>query len=141
MGNVMSNLPCIMIAKAAVKDSVNLVLEAQGRGPGNLSRKMCPIDPLATYETPPTHYMMQDMSATDALVTSWQAACSDHLPSIIGEWGQDGIISSLEAQTACGAGNMQVYSAAGLVSGEDATAWRDGIFLGVGLQFVPDAPL
>jgi hypothetical protein len=36
----MSNLPCIMIAKAAVKDNVNLVLEAQGRGPGRFWMQM-----------------------------------------------------------------------------------------------------
>lgn len=137
----MSNLPCIMIGKAADKDDINLVLEAQGRGPGNLSRKMCSIDPLATWETPATHYMMQDMSATDTLVASWQAACNGDLPAIDGQWGVDGVISSLDAQEACSGGNMQVYSAAGLVTGEDATAWRDGTFLGIGLQFVPDAPL
>ncbi|RUU29757.1 hypothetical protein [Mesorhizobium sp. M6A.T.Ce.TU.016.01.1.1] len=30
---------------------------------------------------------------------------------------------------------------AGLVTGEDATNWRDGTFLGIGLQFVPDEPI
>lgn len=137
----MSGLPCIMIAKAGPHTNVNLVLEAQGRGPGNLSRKMCAIDPNATWETPATHYMMQDMSATDTLVAEWQALCNGDLPAIPGQWGQDGVISSLDAQTACSNGNMQVYSAAGLVSLEDSTAWRDGTFLGVGLQFVPDPPL
>jgi hypothetical protein len=138
----MSGLPCIMIAKAAVRTNVNLVLEAQGRGPGSLSRKMCAIDPNATWETPATHYMMQDMSATDTLVASWQAACNGDLPDIgTNVWGQNGIISSIDAQTACGNGNMQVYSAAGLVSGEDATNWRDGTFAGIGLQFVPDMPI
>jgi hypothetical protein len=137
----MSNLPCIMVAKAAAKTDINLVLEAQGRGPGNLSRKMCSIDPLATFETPATHYMMQDMSATDTLVASWQAACNGDLPAIEGQWGQEGVIASLAAQTACSGGNMQVFSAAGLVTGEDATNWRDGTFLGIGLQFVPDMPI
>lgn len=130
-----------MVGKAAAKDNINLVLEAQGRGPDNLSRKMCAIDPLATWETPATHFMMQDMSATDTLVAEWQAACNGDLPAIEGQWGEGGIISSLDAQTACANGNMHVFSAAGLVTGEDATNWRDGTFLGIGLQFVPDEPI
>lgn len=139
----MSNLPCIMIGKASVKDNINLVLEAQGRGPGSLSRKMCAIDPTATYETPATHYMMQDMSATDTLVASWQAMASGVMPGL-DDFGAPmvwGIISKPDAIACTGNGNMQVYSAAGLITGEDATAWRDGTFVGIGLQFVPAAPI
>jgi hypothetical protein len=137
----MSSLPTIVICTAATRDDINLVWEAMGRGPNNISRKMCAIDPLATFETPPTHYMMQDMSATDTDVIIWQGLCSGDLPPISGVWGEEGIIEAATAQAACSGGNMQVYSAAGLETSQQATEWRDGTFLGVGLQFVPDEPI
>src|SRR5690606_28355866 len=68
----MSNLPCIIICAASVATDVNLVIEAQGKGPNAVSRGLCAIDPSATHETPATHFMMQDMSAqgTDGVI--WQ---------------------------------------------------------------------
>ena len=137
----MSNLPAIVICTAAARDNVNLVWEAMGRGPNNISRKMCAIDPQATHATPATHYMMQDMSAVTEDVAVWQAMTNGDLPQIDGTWGEDGIIAAGDAQAACGGGNMQVYSAAGLETSQQATDWRDGVFLGVGLQFVPDEPI
>lgn len=137
----MSNLPAIVICAAAHVTNANLVWEAMGRGPNNISRKMCAIDPEATWETPATHFMMQDMSAQDTNVAIWQGLCEGDLPPISGVWGEDGVISAGAAQAACGGGNMQVYSAAGLETSQQATDWRDGVFLGVGLQFVPDEPI
>lgn len=137
----MSNLPAIAICTAAVVTNVNRVWE-EGllRGPNNLSRKLCPIDPLATHETPATHYMMQDMSAQDTDVAVWQGLCAGNLPEGV-SWGEFGIISGADAIAACGGGNMQVYSAAGLETSEQAADWREGVLLGVGLQFVPDEPI
>lgn len=141
----MASLPAICICTAAARDDINLVWEAMGRGPNNISRKLCAIDPNATWETPATHYMMQDMSATDSDVAEWQALCNGDLPLIQGTWGEDGIISAWDAQVACSDGNLQVFSAAGLddsgVNGATPTEWRDGVFIGVGLMFVPDAPI
>lgn len=137
----MSNLPCIVICKAEVVNDLNNIWEAMGRGPNNISRKMCAVDPNATHETPATHYMMQDMSAQDSDVIVWQAMCEGDLPIINGTWGEDGIIEAAAAQAAAGNNNMQIYSAAGLVGGQDATDWRDSIFAGRGLQFVPDEPI
>lgn len=137
----MSNLPAIVICTAAVRANVNLVWEAMGRGPNNLSRKLCSIDPEATYETPATHYLMQDMGATDSDVAIWQGLCENNLPPIEGTWGEDGIIEAGDAQAACGGGNMQVYSAAGIVTPQQRDEWRDGVLLGAGLQFVPDEPI
>lgn len=51
--------------------------------------------------------------------------------------------SAQDAQAALSPGNLQVYTAGGLdpaVNGAD-TAWRDGILLGAGLQFVPEEPI
>ena len=136
------NAPSIVICTAAVRDDINLIWEAMGRGPNNISRKLCAIDPEATWETPATHYMMQDMTATDADEANWKAMAENNdLPPIEGVWGENGVISASNAQAAISGGNMQVYSAAGLVTPQIRDDWRDGVLLGAGLQFVPEEPV
>lgn len=139
----MSNAPCIVIATEANRTNVNLIWEAMGRGPDSLSRKLCAIDPGATYETPATHYLMQDMSATDADVALWaaMAGAGRDLPPIAGTWGELGIISAQDAQAAIGPGNIFAFPAYGLETEQDELNWRDGVLSGMGLQFVPDAPV
>lgn len=141
----MASLPAICICTVAACDDINRVWEAMSRGPGTFTRKLCAIDANATWQTPATHYLMQDMSATDSDVAEWQALCSGDLPPITGTWGEDGIISAEDAQAACDGGNLQVFSAAGLDdsgdNGATPTQWRDGVLLGAGLMFVPDAPI
>ncbi|MES2497134.1 MAG: hypothetical protein V4618_13555 [Pseudomonadota bacterium] len=112
------------------------------RGPNNISRPLCAIDPLATFETPPTHYMMQDMSAMDTETAIWQVMAEEGtLPPIAGEWGVGGVISEVAAETALASGNLQTYIASGIPTPELRDAWRNGVLLGAGLQFLPDEPL
>lgn len=133
----MTNLPTILICPVSAKDGINAVLEALGRGPNNISRKLCAVDSEATYETPATHYMMQDMSATDADMLLWTGMKAGILPDTV-EWGEEGIISSeQDAIAACAA--MNLYSAA-----QDFKLpweWCADVLASVDLQFVPDEPI
>ena len=131
-------LPTIGIVAASVRDACNRVLDAQGRGPDSFTRTLAPADPAPTPSTTPTHYFMQDMSATDSLAAAWQALANvGDLPAISGVWGEDGVISAAEAQAACAGGNMHVYTAAGPMTPTERDAWRDGILAGRGLAFIP----
>lgn len=138
------NLPRISIIKVAAKDDMNLICQAMGEGFPYFTRKICAIDPLADHNTPATHYLAQDMAAQAEDADEWLAMATEaNLPAIAGTWGEDGVISAQDAQAALAPGNLQVYTAGGLdpaVNGA-ATAWRDGILLGAGLQFVPDEPI
>lgn len=134
--------PCIVICTAAVRDDVRLIWEAMGEGPSAFNRGLCAIDPLATDQTPATHYIIQDMGAQQEDVTIWAAMAENNdLPPISGTWGEDDIISSQDAQAAIANGNLFVFPAYGLASDQDRDNWRDGVLAGMGLQFVPDAPL
>ena len=132
----MANLPIILICGISAKDGINAVLEALGRGPGNISRKLCAVDPEATYETPATHYMMQDMSATDADVLLWTGMKAGILPDTV-EWGEEGIISEQDAIAACAA--MNLYCA--VQDFELPRDWCKRELNGLGLMFVPDEPI
>jgi hypothetical protein len=133
-------LPTIIICIDASKDVINAILQAQGRGPDNISVPLCAIDPEATWETPPTHWYMQDMSATDNLVASWQEYSNGTLPEIVGTWGE-GIISEQDALAAVATpGSMLVFTATGFESTTDRDAWRDNSYGSQGLQRVPDRP-
>lgn len=131
----MANLPAICVCTAAARENVNKVWEAMGRGPGTFSRKLTD-DPNATTESPATHYLMSDASASDEDVAEWQAMANGDLPDIgINVWGQDGIIDAAAAQEAISGANLQVYSASGDVIPTEHAA---GILASRGLRFVPD---
>lgn len=136
----MSYLPMVIIITAAAQPDANLVWEARGRGPGSFMRKVCALDPGATWETTPTHYVMSDATATDGEVAICQAMTAGDLPPLPEGvvWGEDGIVSAADAMAATDGAVMQVYSVAGAVEPLDHIA---GIFAGRGLQFVPDPPL
>lgn len=122
------DLPRITIAVASAITNLNRIGAAMGAGSVYFSgRKLCAIDPNATYQTPATHWLSQDMSALDSDAPVFQGMAQNaDLPPITGVWGEDGVISS------------QAYTAAG----EDTpTQWRDGILTGLGLQLVPDEPM
>jgi len=132
----MANLPTILVCDVTARDGINAVLEALGRGPNNISRKLCAVDPEATYETPATHYMMQDMGATDADVLLWADMKAGNLPDSVA-WGEEGIISEQDAISACA--QMNLYSAA-----QDFKLpweWCSDVLASVGLMFVPDEPI
>lgn len=69
------------------------------------------------------------------------ATTNGDLPQISGVWGVDGVISAEDAMAACGGGNLQVYSAGGLVEGNAAIEWRDAILAGRNLKLRPDEPI
>lgn len=136
----MSNLPFVGICTAAAKINVDLVWEAMGRGPGTFSRKVCALDPGATWTTPATHYLSSDASATDSDIAIWQGFADANLPplpwGII--WGEEGVISAADAIAAISGANLQVYSVSGDVTPADHIA---GILAGRGLQYVPEEPI
>ena len=133
-------LPSICIVTAAQRDNANAVWEARGRGPNNFSRKLCELDPGATYETPATHYLIADSSTTQeevAIMMSFQDGDLPPLPDGT-VWGEEGIISAADAMTAINGANMQVYAASGDVAPVDHAA---GILSSRDLMLVPDPPL
>lgn len=133
------NLPRIAIVTAAAYTDVNRICQAMGLGTAYFTRKLCAIDENATFETPPTHWMVQDMSAQSSEQDMWQGMAQEaDLPPISGVWGEDGVISAQDAQAALAFGNLKVDTTAGE---DNPTAWRDGILLGRGLMFVPDEPI
>ena len=138
----MSNLPSIICVEAAWVDPVNAVFAACGKGEGTVSRACVAADnDAATWETPATYYIAQDMSAQSDEVAEWQAMCSGgNLPDISPNlWGQSGIISSQDAQAALV--HMTVASEAGLGTPQEVENFLAGILLGKGLKFRPDPPL
>ncbi len=131
--------PTICICTAAAKTDLNRVWDAMGQGPNTFSVALCADDPGATWETPPTHYLMQDMGAQQTDVDIWTAmAQNNDLPPISGVWGEDGVITAAEAQTAISSGNLFVFPAYGLQTYQDRDNWKAGVLSGTSLIFVPD---
>lgn len=138
----MANVPTILICAHAVKTDCNLVWDATGRGPNTFSVPLVAADDdEADHTTTPTHWLAQDMSATDTLAVTWLAMTEGDLPQINGVWGEEGVISAPDAMAACGNGNLQVYSAGGLVEGNAAIEWRNAILAGRNLKLRPDEPI
>lgn len=130
----MTSLPTICICTATNRDGLNLVWEVIGRGPNNFSRALCAIDSDVTSSTPTTHYMFQDMSATEDDVIKWQNLRNGILPIIQGVWGENRIISEEDALTAC-VDNFQIYSAPD--SEVNATEFCINSLQKAGLMFIP----
>ncbi|MCW1934519.1 hypothetical protein [Pararhodobacter zhoushanensis] len=130
----MAQVPCIIIVPEAQADKLSIVFQAMGRGPNSFTqgRKVCAKDPSATFETPPTHRLMQDMSATSELEAMWRLmAAGDAMPQV--NWGDTPGIT--EGSAIAAAQSMSVFSVAGPMQ----TAWNaEAILAGQGLQFVPD---
>ena len=138
----MSAVPAILICAHAVKADCNLVWDATGRGPSTFSVPLVAADDdEADYTTTPTHWLAQDMSATAELAVSWLGTTNGDLPQISGVSGVDDVISAEDAMAACGGGNLQVYSAGGLVEGNAAVEWRNAILAGRNLKLRPDEPI
>lgn len=130
----MANLPTLCIVTAAVKDNVNAVWEAMGRGPSAFIRKVTTQAPPNANATT-THYLMNDESAIKADVDAWQALASGDLPQITGSWGVNGVIAAATAQAACAAANLQCYTASGNVTPSEHAA---GVLSGRGLYLQDD---
>lgn len=141
----MANVPAILVIKDSKKANANLVFDAMGRGPATFSVPLVAADDDdADHTTTPTHWLAQDMSATDTLTTVWLAMTDGDLPQIGGVWGENGVISAQDAMDAMGGGKFQVYSAGGLdvdANPNAATDWRESVLAGANLKRRPDAPL
>lgn len=134
------NLPYIAIVTDAQKTNLNLVFAAMGEGPETFTRKCCAIDPNATHETPPTHWLTSAAAATDSDVAMLQAMTEGNLPALPEGvvWGEDGVISAADAMAASDGSVFHVYSAAGDIEPADHAA---AVLASEGLQFVPSMPL
>lgn len=134
------NLPAICVVTNAHKVNLNLVYAAMGMGPETFTRKLCAINPSATWETPPTHWLMSAAAATDTDVATWQAMTEGNLPPLPTGvvWGVDGAISAASAMAASDGSVFHVYSAAGDIEPVDHAA---AVLITENLQFVPEPPL
>lgn len=129
-------LPVILTVEAAHLDDVNRVFAALGKGEGYISVACVGRDDAtATHETPATHYFAQDMGAKDSDVAIWQAMCGGMLPGGV-IWGQNGVITSLDAQTALA--HMTVASEAGLDTPQKAENFLAGVLVGKNLKKRPE---
>lgn len=137
----MAAVPAILICTDATKADCNRVFDATGRGPATFSVPLVALDDDgATWETPATHWLAQDMSATAELAVTWLAMTDGDLPQIGGVWGENGVISAQDAMAACSGGNLAVYSAGGLVEEQQAIEWRNAILAGRNLKLRPNEP-
>ncbi len=130
------NLPYIALVTDAKRNDLNRVFAAMGWGPENFTRKCCAIDPAATSETPPTHWLTSAAGATSSDVAMLQAMTNGDLPILpMGVvWGENDVISAAEAMAACNGSVFHVYSAAGEIEPVDHVA---AVLASKGLQYVP----
>ncbi|WP_243612922.1 hypothetical protein [Shimia aestuarii] len=131
----MATVPCILIATAAQAADLSAVLEAQGRGPGTFTSGRRLVAEGTT--GPVVAYLAQDMSATAELEAAWRAfADSADLPDIGNNvWGENGVISSGDAQAA--SAGLTVHSVAGTVPSN----WTASVLAGHGYEFEPEPEL
>lgn len=133
-------LGIVLIVTDAKRDDLNLVFAARGWGPENITRKLCAVDPEATDQTPPTHWLSSNAAGNQTELDILNAMTEGDLPPVPEGtvWGENGVISAANAMAACDGAVMQVYSAAGDVEPVDHVA---AVLASRGLQYVPDPPL
>lgn len=137
MGYMTVNI--IGIGAVAAVENINLVLEAMGRGPNNLSRKATSTaNP--TWETAATHKYMSDQGVTGEFAAILLGFANGDLPPLPDGvvWGENGIISAADALEAITADNFAFASFnEAFTPGEQVAAALDAL----GLTIVPDPPL
>lgn len=133
-------LGIVCLVTDAYKININLVFAARGMGPETFTRKVCAIDPGATYETAPTHWLMSNAAGNQAELDILTAMTNGDLPPLPEGtvWGVDGVISAADAMAATDGSVFQVYSCAGDVEPVDHVA---AVLASRSLQYVPDPPL
>lgn len=133
----MANVPSIVICPEAQAEKLSIVFEAMGRGPDTFTqgRKVCVKSAGATSATPPTHRLIQDMSANVAIEDMWRKmAAGEAMPQVV--WAD--VPNITEATAVAAAASMTVYSVAGAMSDDlDAATILDGL----GLQYVPEVSI
>ena len=91
--------------------AANAVLEAMGRGPGNITRPAS-TDSGAAWDDTPTHWYMSDQGVPDDIAATFLRFGQGDLPAL-GEgfvWGEDGCISSSDALAAITSENFAFAS-------------------------------
>lgn len=133
-------LGIVALITAAYRDDINLVFAARGMGPETFIRKVCAIDPLATPETPPTHWLSSNAAGSQDELNILTAMTEGDLPDLPDGvvWGEEGVISAADAMEASDGSVFQVYSAAGDIEPVDHVA---AVLASRGLQYVPEPPL
>lgn len=133
-------LGIVCIVSAAHKTNINLTFAARGHGPETFTRKLCAINPGATWETPPTHWLMSNAAGNAEELAVLMAMTGGDLPepSPGAVWGVEGVISAADAMAASNGSVFHVYSAAGEIEPVDHVA---AVLASEGLQYVPDPPL
>lgn len=132
-------LNVIAIGAVAHAANINSVLEAYGRGPDSLSRKLTTVaDPVWT-ETA-THLFMSDQGVTEEFVTVLLGFPNGDLPPLPegSVWGVDGVISAEDALAAIDGANFKVFVSSGDVSPAAqvaAAVAAEGLYL---IPFNPD---
>lgn len=129
------NLPCLVVVTSDALAVANGVFGALASGSRQIIARLTD-QPNPNENATPTHYYMMDMSALDTDVAEWQAMTAGDPPQIIGTWGEGGIPTAGEMQSALTGGAMQVYSAAEI---DTAGPFVDGVLDGAGLYPIPDA--
>ncbi|WP_300573581.1 hypothetical protein [Phenylobacterium sp.] len=125
----------IGIATAAAVTNVNLVLEAMGRGPGNISRKATTVANPA-WDATPTHYFMSDQGVTPEFQAQLLGFANGDLPPLPEGvvWGEEGVISAADALAAIASPNFSFASFSGAFTpGEQVQAALDAL----GLHVIP----
>ena len=72
----------VCLVTDAQKVNINLVFAARGMGPETFSRKVCAVDPGATYETAPTHWLMSMANGDATELAILQAMTGGDLPDL-----------------------------------------------------------
>lgn len=107
--------PYLLVSLDGYVVNARKVLDALGTGPAGLSRALVAIDePSPNYNEPAVAWCQFDQSGTSELVGNLNGLCGGALPAIEGYWGEDGVVSSLDAQQAFMDGHATVVSAIGL---------------------------
>ncbi len=128
----------IAIGKLAAVTNINLVLEAMGRGPGNISRPATST-PNPTWQTTPTHKYMSDQGVTVEFANILHGFANGDLPPLPeGVRGENGIISAADALAAISPANFAFASFnEAFTPGEQVAAALDAL----GLVVIPDPPV
>jgi hypothetical protein len=93
--------PYLLVALDAYVINARRVLDALGTGPAGLARALVDVDqPSPNHDEPAIAWCQFDQSGDSELVAKLNGLCSGALPAIAGYWGEDGVISSLDAQQA-----------------------------------------
>lgn len=110
-------LNIIAIGAAAHVTDINAVLEAMGRGPDSLSRKLT-TEPDPEWTETATHYFMSDQGVTEEFVTILLGFPNADLPPLPNgtSWGVDGVISAEDAIEAIDGSHFKVFVSSGDVT-------------------------